>query len=534
MPHAVDRRGLLRLAAAAATTGGLWLPRSAVAQPLLSDNPFTLGVASGSPTHDSVVLWTRLHATGLFGRSSLPDAPVTVRWVLAHDEAFTRIAQAGQVQALPELAHSVHVEAQGLEADRGYHYRFMVGGRGNDWVSPVGRTRTLPAPDAQAARLRLAYASCQRWEHGYFSAWRHLVDDAPDAVLFLGDYIYEYPGAANAVRSHTDGWALTLADYRKRYALHRGEAELQAAHAACPWFVTWDDHELQNDYAGLTPGDGGPSVADFAQRRAAAYQAFYEHMPLRASALARGVAGLAGGADLRVHGNVRFGQLATLFLLDTRQHRDALVCTRDGKAGSSRVDPATCAAWADPARSLLGAAQERWLDEALARQGSAPGWTLLGQATLFGARDFRPGAGRSLWNDGWDGYASARQRLVDSLRAARVANPVLLGGDVHENWVGHVKADYADAASPSVGVEFCGTSISSRSGGNARTQERLDENPHFVYADAERKGYGLVDLAPQRMDVTLRVVDDVTRRDTRVETLAAFRVAAGRAVVERS
>lgn len=531
--RAQGRRHLLRLAAAGTAT--LWLPRAAqsqAAQPRLADTPFTLGVASGSPTADGVVLWTRLHLPGLFGGSALPDAPLAVRWELAHDERFARIAQQGVAQALPELAHSVHVELTGLAPDRVYFYRFMLGGPGNDWVSPTGRTRTLPAAEASPAAWRLAYASCQRWDHGFFTAWRHLVADAPDAVLFLGDYIYEYPGSAQAVRLPTGGWTLSLADYRQRHALHRGDADLQAAHAACPWFVVWDDHEVQNDYAGLTPGNAGPAVADFAARRAAAYQAFYEHMPLRASVLVRALAGLAEGAQMRIHGQVRIGRLATLGLLDGRQYKDAPVCTRGGGLGSSRVDPAACPVWDDPARSLLGAAQERWLHQALGQaQGST--WTILGQTSLFGPRDFRPGPGRSLWNDGWDGYPAARQRLVDSLRSQRVANPVLLGGDVHENWVGQVLADYGDAASAPVGVEFCGTSITSRANGQAQLAERLAENPHFVFADAERRGYGLAEFRPDRLEVQLRVVDDATARQTRIDTLAAFQVVAGRPWVER-
>ena len=526
-----DRRALLRLAAAGAA--GLWLPRPAWSQPLIEEMPFTLGVASGSPLHDSVVLWTRLHLPGLFGGSRLPDAPVTVRWEVAEDEAFRRIARHGQTQALPELAHSVHVEVGGLAADRPYWYRFAVGGRHNDWVSPVGRARTLPAPDSPAGRLRLAYASCQRWEHGYYAAWRHLAAEAPDLVLFLGDYIYEYPLAREAVRSHGEGWTLTLADYRKRYALHRSDPDLQAAHAASPWFVVWDDHEVHNDYAGLTPGDSGPPVADFAARRAAAYQAFYEHMPLRASVLTRAFAGLAEGADLRLHGHVRIGRLATLTLLDTRQYKDAPVCNRPGRFGSRHLDPASCETWKDPARTMLGTAQERWLHQALGRAGEAR-WTLLGQTTAFGPRDARSGPGRSLWNDGWDGYEAARARLVASLRQPAVSNPVLLGGDVHANWVGHVKADYADPGSASVGVEFTGTSITSRGSGHARLPEMLAENPHFLFADAERRGYGLMDLAADRLTVHLRAVDDVARRDSGVATLASFEVAAGRAVVERA
>ncbi|MEJ6022912.1 alkaline phosphatase D family protein [Ramlibacter sp. PS4R-6] len=502
-----DRRDWLKLALATASAG--WAPRAAWSQPRLRANPFEMGVASGSPTHDSVVLWTRL-------AGDLPRGPVAVRWEVAHDEAFARIAQRGEQQAVPELAHSVHAEVAGLEPDRWYFYRFMAG----DALSTVGRTRTLPAPDAAPARLRLAYASCQRWEHGYFSAWRHMLRENLDAVLFLGDYIYEYPLAASPVRIPTGWWTLALDDYRARYALYRSEQDLQAMHAACPWFATWDDHEVQNDYAGLVPGDSGPRVPDFAARRAAAYQAFYEHMPVRAAAL----------SEKRVYAQHRFGKLAGIVMLDSRQYRDAQACNPGGKRGSASVDPQACASWEDPKRSLLGAAQEQWLDGVLAQGGAT--WTVVGQQTLFGQRDFQPGPGRSLWNDGWDGYPAARRRFTESLLKNRVANPVLLGGDVHENWVGHLKADYQRPDSAPIGVEFCGTSITSRSGGNAQIAPVLAENPHFVFADAERKGYGVVEFTPSRLTTTLRVVDDVTKRDTRVDTLATFTVEAGRQRVE--
>lgn len=526
-----DRRRLLQLAAAGATT--LWLPRGAWGQPpRFAADPFALGVASGSPSHDGVVLWTRLAPPG-----GLPaewgTGPVTVQWEVAHDEQFSRIAQRGQAQALAELAHSVHVEVQGLAPDRWYFYRFMAGGA----VSPTGRTRTFPAPDAQVNRLRIAYASCQRWEHGYFSAYRHMREENLDAVLFLGDYIYEYPNAANAVRLPTGGWVTTLDDYRARYALHKSDADLRAMHAACPWLLTWDDHEVQNDYAGLQAGDSGPQLpggaAGFAARRAAAYQAYYEHMPLRASVLTQAVAGLAnpsGGAEMRLYTRQRFGRLASFHLLDARQYKDPQACTPGGKTGSGVINPDDCAAWDDPRRTLLGSAQERWLDEGLAQGGD--GWTILGQQSLFGQRDLRPGSGRRLWNDGWDGYSAARGRLAQALQRHRPANPVLLGGDVHENWVGHVKADYNRPDSATLGVEFCGTSITSRSGGNGKLAERLAENPHFVFADAVRKGYGVAQFTPGRLEVALRVVDDVTRQDTRIDTLARFAVQAGRPLVE--
>ncbi|MDB5941318.1 MAG: Alkaline phosphatase, partial [Ramlibacter sp.] len=329
------------------------------------------------------------------------------------------------------------------------------------------------------------------------------------------------------------GWVLTLDDYRRRHALHKSEPELQAMHAACPWIVTWDDHEVHNDYDGSQTGDGGTAVADFKARGAAAYQAFYEHMPVRASALTQALAGVSAGAEMRLYSQLRFGRLATINLLDTRQYRDPQACSRDGRAGSSHVRTAACPAWNDPARSLLGAAQERWLDRALTAGGD--GWSIIGQQTLFGRRDLLTAQGIVSWNDGWDGYGAARMRLTDALQGRKVANPVLFGGDVHENWVGHVKADYQRPESESVGVEFCGTSITSRSGSsNDRAAMQLARNPHFVFADAERHGYGVAEFTPSQLTTSLRVVDDVSRRDTRIDTLARFAVQAGRPRVERA
>lgn len=512
-----DRRRFLQLALAGATAG--WVPRSAWSQPRLADFPFSAGVASGSPADTSVVLWTRLVG------QELPPQPVTVRWEIADDEGFARIVRRGEAQALPELAHSVHVEAQGLAPERWYFYRFIAG----PWISETGRTRTLPAADALPARLRLAYASCQRWDHGYFSAYRHMRADAPDAVLFLGDYIYEYARSAGAVRP-TDGQVcVSLAQYRDRYLLHRSDPDLRAMHAACPWFCTWDDHEVQNDYAGEAPGSGAPPVADFRARRAAAYQAYYEHMPLRASVLTRALGGLLAGEEVRLYGRQRIGRLASLVLLDARQYRSVQAC-RPAERASSTIAPATCPELEDEGRSFLGAAQERWLDERLAERGAL--WTILGQSTLLGRRDLKPGPGRLTWTDGWDGYPAARRRLLASLAERRPSNPVVLGGDVHENWVGHVKADYERPDSATLGVEFCGTAITSRPSQPERIAERLADNPHFVHADAQYRGYGIADFTPKDLRVQLRVVDDVARRDTQVSNAASFVVEAGRPVIE--
>jgi alkaline phosphatase D len=548
-----QRRQFLQLAGmAAAGAAALSLPRSVWSQTDSSRkfdaNPFALGVASGSPTHDSVVLWTRLidSDVGFFG-TNFDNKAIAVRWEVADDDKFSRLVQSGQHLAVGELAHSVHVELQNLQPDRWYFYRFMAG----DAVSAVGKTRTFPKAGTAADKLRIAYASCQRWEAGYFSAYKHMLAEKLDAVLFLGDYIYEYPGQIGSVRypkaNSNIGFVISLDDYRSRYALYKSEPDLQDMHAACPWLMTWDDHEVQNDYANLQAGystmaDIFSNPDNFAQRRAAAYQAYYEHMPIRAASLTQSLAGLAMGAELRIYNRVDFGKLATFYMLDCRQYRDAQVCNAPGAAVSGQVNPAECASWLDPQRTLLGEQQEAWLRNEFdkSKQGSGV-WNVMGQPSLFGQRDNKPGEGQSFWNDDWDGYSPARTRMTNALQKNAVKNPVFLGGDVHENWVGHVKSDYAQTAaakaSAAIGVEFCGTSISSPSGNVARTPARLAENPHFVFADARYRGYGVVEFTPKQLTTTLRVVDDVKQKTTKIETLAQFVVpaqsAAGRVVIER-
>ncbi|MDY0106494.1 MAG: alkaline phosphatase D family protein, partial [Giesbergeria sp.] len=462
------RRDFLRLTAAVA--GPAALPRWAWAGGTLRHDPFGLGVASGDPTSDGMVLWTRL----------LPASPgehagaLTVRWELAEDDAFRRIVRHGTATALPELAHSVHVELAGLAPDRWYHYRFLHG----DAVSPTGRTRTAPAAGQMPARLRLAFASCQHWEHGHYAAWRHVVQDAPDLVLFLGDYIYEYATPADTsglARVQNLHLAASLADYRERYALYKSDPLLQAAHAACPWAVVWDDHEVQNDYAGAT-GRGDSDA--FLALRSAAWQAFYEHMPLRAATFSE--------QGLALHRRLAWGQLAHIHLLDMRQHRDVQACRRLSARSAGAVRPGDCAAWADPVRSLLGASQERWLDDGLAQDArSGARWSVLAQTTLFSPR-FYPSGLRAA--DPWDGYPAARQRLLQSMAGHAPRNTVVLGGDIHQNYVCRVLADAERPDAPALASEFCGTSISSRSG---TTQDKVDAvarlNPHVLLARCEER-----------------------------------------------
>lgn len=507
---ALDRRDFLRHAASVA--GMAALPRWAWAEGTLRHDPFGLGVASGDPVSDGVVLWTRL----LPAEPGAASGPLTVRWELAEDEGFRRIVQRGTATALPELAHSVHVELAGLAPDRWYHYRFLHG----DAVSPTGRTRTAPAPGQMPARLRLAFASCQNWEHGHYAAWRHLVQDAPDLVLFLGDYIYEYATPADTsglARIQPLRHATTLADFRDRYALYKSDPLLQAAHAACPWGVVWDDHEVQNDYAGAN--GRGDDPAAFLALRSAAWQAFYEHMPLRAASL--------GAHGLALHRRLAWGRLAHIHLLDMRQHRDVQACRRPAARSAGAVRPEDCAALADPARTLLGTAQERWLDAGLAQDARQQArWSVLAQTTLFSPRAYPSGLRAT---DTWDGYPAARQRLLRSIAGHAPRNTVVLGGDIHQNYVCRVPADTERPDAPTLASEFCGTSISSRSG---TTQDRVDavarHNPHVLLARCEERGYGLADITPARWTTTLRAVDDPLRADSGARTLARFVVEDGR------
>ncbi len=480
---------------------------------------FALGVASGHPRPDGVVLWTRLTGRGLSPR-------VDVQWEVAHDEGFTRIAARGTEVAEAAWAHSVHAEPAGLEPARGYWYRFVALGE----RSPAARTRTAPAADA-AATLAFAIASCQRYDAGHYAAWRQLAADAPDLVLFLGDYIYEYPSPPTAVRRHEGGpWLVTTLDqYRARYATYKADPLLQAAHAAAPWLMVWDDHEVDNDYAAL---QGQALQDDFAAQRAAAYQAYWEHTPFPKSARPNLV--VAGG-EMRVHGRLDWGRLARIHLLDTRQFRDPQACPRPGRGGSNVVGAAACPALGDPKRSLLGAAQEQWLADGWDLERP---WNLVAQQTLMARFAAPPPGGEGegedradalAWTDGWDGYAPARQRLLETVARRRVPGVVVLGGDVHTHYVADLKVDFDDAASPVVASEFCGTSISSRSGlSPERIAHAMRHNPHLKYGRSDRRGYVRLRLDARRLEAELTGVDDVLDPASAVSTLARFVVDAAR------
>ena len=518
MPDTNRRRTLQYLLAA-----GLAVP-AFVRHVRAADMPrFALGVASGSPTADSVVLWTRL--TGNLEAA----AEVPVAWELAGDEAFTQIVARGSEVALARDAHSLHLQAQGLLPARWYWYRFSALGQ----RSMVGRTRTAPAPDAAVARLDFAIASCQRWDHAHWAAWRDAAAQGLDLVLFLGDYIYEYTSGPGAVRAHVGGAVSTLAGYRARYAQYKSDPLLQAAHAACPWLVIWDDHEVENDYAGL---QGERLQPDFAARRAAAYRAWWEHMPLPHAL--RPIE--AGGGAATIHGRLDWGRLARLQWIDDRQFRDPQACPRPGRGGSNTLRLRDCPALLESQRTLLGAAQERWLAESWSLDHP---WNLLAQQTLMarftgeavGAA--RPDAadptslrGR-YWTDGWDGYPAARQRLLSVLADRKVPGAVVLGGDVHANYVAELQVNPDDpnlSRSPLVATEFCGTSISSRSWPQSAVDAALPFNPHIRYGRSDQRGYMRFALTRERLEADLRVVAEPKDAASAVGSAARFVVEAGK------
>jgi alkaline phosphatase D len=475
---------------------------AAYALPSFAANPFSLGVASGYPSPDGMVLWTRLVG------ASDPLA-VPVRWEIAADEAMKSIIFSGETSADPAWAHSVHVEVKGLSSERWYWYRFMTAGA----QSAVGRTRTAPAADAAGARLRFAFASCQQYEQGYFSAYRHIAADAPDLVAFLGDYIYESTWGRDHVRKHDAAEPYTLGDYRARYALYRSDPDLQAAHAACPWVLTWDDHEVDNDYADDRPEDG-MERAPFLERRAAAYRAYYEHMPLPDRMRPK-------GPDMRIHTHLDWGQLARFHILDTRQYRSWQACPRKGRrGGSNTIDIEHCERLPRPGRSMLGRAQERWLEQNLGESSAA--WNVLAQTTPMAQFDTKPGPGRRAWTDGWDGYPAARQTLLETMVAKKTRNPVVLGGDVHSFNVNQLKLDFDDPASPVVASEFVGTSVTSQAWSQDRLNEYLPDNPHMLYVDSRFRGYTRVEVTPGRFLADLRGLESVQQRDAPCRTLASF------------
>jgi len=492
----------------------LWLPSLARADTPLAADPFGLGVASGRPTATSVVLWTRLLADD----PTVPlGAPVAVDWTIAEDERMQKPVRSGRATAEAAWAHSVHVDVEGLRPNRFYWYRFTVAGK----QSPVARTRTAPDVAERVKALSFSFASCQQYEQGYYAAQRHMAAEELNAVLFLGDYIYDISWGREHVRHHGTGRPTSLREFRDRYALYKSDRDLQAAHAAHPWIVTWDDHEVANDYADdISPTDADP--AQFLMIRAGAYQAFWEHMPLPNAMR-------PAGAGMRLYDRYRFGDLAELFVIDDRQYRSHNACHAEQIRNRMLTD---CAERLDPARTMLGAPQEAWLASGF-KQASAR-WNLLAQQTLMAEVDRGKDGTHTYWADGWDGYPMARQRLLETVAASPVRDTLVLGGDVHSFWAADLPRAFGRAEAPLVATEFVGGSITAQGPSAQAVKDRLARNPHLRYGKTGANGYGVVALTPTAATVSFRVLASVKEQGSGIDTAVRFTVEAGRPGVQRA
>jgi alkaline phosphatase D len=514
----IGRRRVLSLTAATvalAFTFDLPMAGAAAAAPLdaarIAEFPFTLGVASGDPLPASVVLWTRLAPAPYQPDGGMPAERVDVDWEMAEDEAFSKLAAKGTATAHPEFHHTVHVEADGLQPGRVYHYRFRTG----TWISETGRTRTAPAADSAAPALSFAAVSCQAYEDGYFTAHRHLAQDDVDLVFHLGDYMYEYAiDAAGGARKYTDHAlpavygheAMTLEDYRLRYALYKTDADLRAVHAAHPFVVTFDDHETANNYAAAVSDNGIPPE-QFLLRRAAAYRAYWENQPLRAPQL-------PVGPDMQLYRRLHWGLSAQFDVLDTRQYRS------DQAYGDGKHIPGPESE--DPRRSITGQAQESWLLEGW--RTSKALWNVVPQQVCFSQRRMDLNAVAQVSMDAWDGYPASRRRILDGAKAAGIENLMVLSGDVHVGYAFDIKDDFDDPASRTLGTEIVATStVSGRDGGQkpANWSTYMTANPHLKFYDG-RRGYAKVTLGQTQARADFKVVPYVTTPGAAVQTAASF------------
>ncbi|MFJ6751876.1 alkaline phosphatase D family protein [Streptomyces sp. NPDC091266] len=500
---------------------------------------FLHGVASGDPLPDGVLLWTRVTPAPEATPGSGRGPAVKVSWQVAADAEFTTVVAHGAVTASAAADHTVKADVRGLRPATRYHYRFTVDGE----HSPVGRTRTAPAHDAAAGNVRFGVVSCANWESGYFSPYRHLAARADlDAVLHLGDYLYEYksgeyPEFRYVVRPHSPAnELLTLADYRTRHGAHKTDLDALALHAAHPVIAMWDDHEFaDNAWSGgavnHTPETEGP----WAARMAAAKQAYFEWMPVRPS---------TAGTTYR---RLRFGTLADLHLLDLRSFRDEQADT-----GSGDVD--------DPARTLTGRAQLDWLKAGLERSDTA--WRLVGTSVMisqvaFGAVPAHllgplaeilgiPKEGLAVNTDQWDGYTDDRRELLGHLSDRGIDNTVFLTGDIHMAWANEVPLRAATyPATRPVATEFVVTSMTSDNVDDilhvapqtvslAGVAAIRAANRHVKWLDMDSHGYSVIDVSAERTQMDYFAVSDKAAPDATSRLLRSYRTRSGTQQVERA
>jgi len=475
--------------------------------------PFSLGVAAGDPSPDGFVIWTRLAPEPLEPHGGMATAPVTVTWEVATDEGMRNILSKGEEKARAELAHSVHVELSGLQPDRPYWYRFRAGGQ----KSVIGRARTLPAAGASPRSLRFGVAGCQHYEDGFYTAFRHLADEDLAFIFHYGDYIYEgwAKGIETAhsgeivtpVRRHIGQSCYDLTDYRRRYAQYKTDSDLQRAHAAQTWFATFDDHEVRDNWAGdHDPTDTPPEL--FRTRRAAAFQAWYEHMPVRRALFPR-------GATIDAWRGARYGDLVSFDFLDTRQYRSGYLCGDDFSPACPRLE--------DPSATMISAEEEAWLVRNLSRPQAR--WSCVAQQVMMMSLDRRTDAGpsRILNMDSWAGYEAPRRRLLSRMRG--LDNVVVLAGDEHQNFAGLL----VDRDKP-VAVEFVASSISSGGDGSDKRKGSdviLRNNPELKFINDQR-GYHVCEVTPDAWRTEVMVLDSVSTPGAPIRKRATLTVPHGR------
>jgi alkaline phosphatase D len=479
------------------------------------DYPFTLGVASGDPRHDSMILWTRLAPRPLL--STALTSPVLVTWGIARDPGMNTIVASGEVLAMPDNAHSVHVEAKGLSPDQTYYYQFETMGHS----SPLGRTRTFPAPGARTEKFTIALTSCQEYSLGYFSAYQDVVAKNPNLVVHNGDYIYEAP--SGEFRSYPfESDAFTLDEYRSLYALYKQDRYLQAAHAALPWHVIWDDHEVVNDWGPdhFIPTHRSRPVTDEQHqiRKKMATKAFLEHMPLRAAMLPT-----PERFEPILYSQSVIGDLLELNHLDVRSYRSPPVCYGE-KVGRFEH----CLDLEDSRRSILGDAQEQWLFSHLGKSGCQ--WNCISQTTMMARLDRAAGPVVRMETDSWDNYPATRERIVSHIEMNRIRNAISLGGNIHAFYAGVVPSRQAVGSCDPVLTEVVTSSVSAGGGGDERYDDihgRRSENPCIEFFDNRVRGYTHMTFNRERVSATFRGVKNIQSHRPDTYSLASLSIRDG-------
>jgi alkaline phosphatase D len=488
---------------------GLSSPLAAplAAEPRFMTNPFLLGIASGDVTDESVVLWTRLLQQPLEADGGMEPVNIPVRWELSLDPKMSRVVRRGEAIATPTFAHSVHIDIDGLDPGREYWYRFSV----MSHCSPIGRTKTLPQQDSHPGSVRFITASCQNYTHGYFVAYEHMIRDEPDFIIHLGDYFYDTSFGVTDFRHHeTEKAPMTVADFRRRHALYKTDKQLQHAHAEIPFFTTIDNHDAIED---MDP-------EKFAQR-AAAYQAWYEHMPVRGYRA-------AGDNHFNLHRKIDLGNLVQISLLDGRQFRDSKeICGNndypDYGFGNYRE---RCPAVFDEGRSMLGDVQEKWLTESLLQNSAS--WNVIASPGPYLPFRYHHDDKELSYIGAWDIYPANRKRIAETIAAAEVGHPLILSGDVHSFWaVDGGLTENPDERIPV--VEFVASSVSANWPEQLAkpVTDNLPHNPQVKFYDPDKRGYLLHEVSESEWKTTARAMEDVRNEQSPALDLASFLVRKG-------